>query len=68
LSVNCLVDITSVLNQKILAANAYSSQLRERPYKDIFLGLMGSPMQKVFLYGKRALSGKSVPMLSLFRT
>lgn len=39
LSVNCLVDITSVLNQKILAGNAYSSQLRERPYKDIFLGL-----------------------------
>ena len=39
LSVNCLVDITSVLNQKILAGNAYSSQLCERPYKDIFLGL-----------------------------
>ena len=39
LSVNCLVDITSVLNQKMLAGNAYSSQLRERPYKDIFLGL-----------------------------
>ncbi len=39
LSVNCLVDITSVLNQKVLASNAYSSQLRERPYKDIFLGL-----------------------------
>ena len=39
LSVNCLVDITGVLNQKVLAGNAYSSQLRERPYKDVFLGL-----------------------------
>jgi len=39
MSVNCLVDITAVLNQKISACNAYASQLRERPYKDVCLGL-----------------------------
>ena len=39
LSVNCLVDITPVLNRKTLAAEAYASQLLERPYKDVCLGL-----------------------------
>jgi glycosyltransferase involved in cell wall biosynthesis/LmbE family N-acetylglucosaminyl deacetylase/uncharacterized coiled-coil protein SlyX len=37
--VNCLVDITPVLETKSSACDAYASQLRERPYKDVCLGL-----------------------------
>ena len=39
LSVNRLVDITAVVEKKISASNAYASQLRERAYRDVSLGL-----------------------------
>lgn len=39
LRVNLLVDITGVLNRKSQTINAYESQLKERPYGDICMGL-----------------------------
>ena len=39
LSVNCLVDITGVLDQKMRAMKTYKSQLEERPYEDITIAL-----------------------------
>lgn len=39
LRVNLLVDITSVLESKLRAINSYGSQLKERPYGDICMGL-----------------------------
>jgi len=39
LRVNLLVDITEVLTRKIDAMDAYRSQLKERPYRDICLAL-----------------------------
>lgn len=39
LRVNLLVDITEVLNSKVKAVGAYESQLKERPYGDICMGL-----------------------------
>jgi len=39
LRVNLLVDITKVLTRKIEAMDAYRSQLKERPYRDICLAL-----------------------------
>lgn len=37
--VNCLVDISQMLDRKTVAINAYKSQLREAPYGDISLAL-----------------------------
>jgi LmbE family N-acetylglucosaminyl deacetylase/glycosyltransferase involved in cell wall biosynthesis len=39
LSVNILVDITDVLSLKMEAMDCYESQLKERPYKDIWMAL-----------------------------
>ncbi len=39
LRANLLVDITGVLNSKVKAVGAYESQLKERPYGDICMGL-----------------------------
>ena len=39
LSVNLLVDITDVLELRVKAMEAYESQLKERPYKDISIAL-----------------------------
>ena len=39
LRVNLLVDITGALNSKVKAVSAYGSQLKERPYGDICMGL-----------------------------
>jgi len=39
LSVNLLVDITDVLDLRVKAMEAYESQLKERPYKDISIAL-----------------------------
>ena len=39
LRVNLLVDITGVLNSKVKAVGAYESQLKERPYGDLCMGL-----------------------------
>ncbi len=39
LRVNLLVDITSVLKQKIMALKAYQSQLDERPYDEVAIAL-----------------------------
>ena len=39
LRINLLVDITDVLDRRVRAMEAYESQLKERPYKDISIAL-----------------------------
>jgi len=39
MSVNVLVDISEVLDRRVRALEAYESQLKERPYKDVSIAL-----------------------------